>query len=58
VAIAAEALPDKVAPLNFAALAPGLGATYGAENGKPHLIIKYFGQPLQVFKDVVRYPPE
>ncbi|MDD3579923.1 MAG: DUF3786 domain-containing protein [Desulfobacca sp.] len=57
VAIAAEALHDKVAPLDFAALAPGLGATYGADHGRPHLIINYFGQPLQVFKDQVRYPP-
>ncbi|MFP3867936.1 MAG: DUF3786 domain-containing protein [Desulfobacteraceae bacterium] len=57
VAIAAEALHDKVARLDFAALAPGLGADYGQEAGRPYLIIPYFGQPLQVFKDEVRYPP-
>ncbi|MBW1952448.1 MAG: DUF3786 domain-containing protein [Deltaproteobacteria bacterium] len=58
VAIAAEALHEKVAPLDFAALAPGLGADYSQEDGRPYLIIPYFGQPLQVFKDELRYPPE
>jgi len=56
VAIAAEVLQDKVAPLDFAALAPGLGAAYGADHGKPYLTINYFGLPVQVFKDQVRYP--
>jgi hypothetical protein len=56
-AISLEVLQDKVAPLNFAALAEGLGATYGEEAGRPSLTLNYFGHPLQVFKDELRYPP-
>jgi hypothetical protein len=56
VAISLEVLQDKVAPLNFAALAQGLGATYGEEGGRPYLSLNYFGHLLQVFKDELRYP--
>jgi hypothetical protein len=57
VAISLEVLQAKVAPLDFAALAAGLGADYGEEGGKPYLAIPYFGFCLQVFKDELRYPP-
>ncbi|MBM4284503.1 MAG: DUF3786 domain-containing protein [Deltaproteobacteria bacterium] len=57
-AIALEALQEKVAPLDFAALAPGLGALAGESGGRPFLEIPYFGHRLTVFKDQVRYPPE
>jgi hypothetical protein len=56
-AISLEVLQEKVAPLDFAALAPGLGATYGEEAGRPYLTLAYFGFCLQVFKDELRYPP-
>ena len=55
-AISLEVLQEKVAPLNFAALAEGLGATYGEEAGRPYLFLTYFGHRLQVFKDELRYP--
>ena len=57
VAISLEVLQEKVAPLNFAALAAGLGADYGEEAGRPYLAMPYFGHCLQVFKDELRYPP-
>jgi len=57
VAISREVLQAKVAPLNFAALAAGLGAEYGEEAGRPYLTMPYFGNCLQVFKDELRYPP-
>jgi hypothetical protein len=56
-AISLEVLQEKVAPLDFAALAEGLGATYGEEAGRPYLSLPYFGSCLQVFKDELRYPP-
>jgi hypothetical protein len=56
-AISLEVLQEKVAPLDFEALAPGLGATYGEEAGRPYLSMAYFGSCLQVFKDELRYPP-
>ena len=56
IAISLEVLQEKVAPLNFAALAEGLGATYGEEAGRPYLSLIYFGHRLQVFKDELRYP--
>ena len=56
-AISLEVLQEKVAPLDFAALAEGLGATYGEEAGRPYLSLTYFGHLLQVFKDELRYPP-
>ncbi len=57
IAISLEVLQAKVAPLNFAALAPGLGAGFGSEAGRPYLSLPYFGYCLQVFKDELRYPP-
>jgi hypothetical protein len=57
IAIALEAVQEKVASLDFAALAAGLGAAYGQENGKPYLEFPFFGQPLKVFKDRVQFPP-
>jgi hypothetical protein len=56
IAISLEVLQEKVAPLDFAALAQGLGATYGEEAGRPYLSLDYFGHRLQVFKDELRYP--
>lgn len=57
VAISLEVLQEKVAPLDFQALAAGLGADFGEEDGRPYLAISYFGFCLQVFKDELRYPP-
>lgn len=57
VAISREVMHDKVAALDFAKLAVGLGAVYGKEDHRPYLTIPYFGKDLQVFKDEVRYPP-
>jgi hypothetical protein len=57
VAISLEVLQAKVAPLDFAALADGLGAGFGSEAGHPYLTLPYFGHCLQVFKDELRYPP-
>jgi hypothetical protein len=56
-AISLEVLQEKVAPLDFAALAGGLGGTYGEEARRPYLALAYFGHCLQVFKDELRYPP-
>lgn len=58
IAIALEAVQEKVAPLDFAALAVGLGATFGQENGRGFLEFPFFGQRLKVFKDHLEYPPE
>jgi hypothetical protein len=55
-AIALNFLQEKVEPLNLAALADGLGAAYGEEDGRPSLILPYFGRDVQVFKDEVRHP--
>jgi hypothetical protein len=55
-AIALKFLEEKVAPLDFKALAEGLGADYGQEDGRPYLRLGYYGQKVQVFKDAVRYP--
>jgi len=55
-AIALEALQEKVAPLDFAALAPGLGARAGREGDREYVDLPYFGQEVRVFKDQVRYP--
>ena len=54
---AVEALLEKLAPLDFAPIAPGLGAQYGMEGKRPYLEITYFGLPYRIFKDGVRYPP-
>jgi Domain of unknown function (DUF3786)/Putative Fe-S cluster len=56
-AIALKFLEEKVAPLNFAALAAGLGAQYGQEVGRNYLQLTYYGREVKVFKDEVRYPP-
>lgn len=55
-AIALEALQEKVAPLDFASVAEGLGAQYGEAEGRPFLDLTYFGHRVQVFKDQVCYP--
>jgi len=55
-AIALKFLQEKVDPLDFAALAEGLGATYGEENGRTYLQLPYYGRQFLVFKDEVRYP--
>lgn len=54
-AIALKFLQEKVAPVDFAAAAAGLGAVYGIEAGRPYLSFRYFTRPVQVFKDEVRY---
>lgn len=56
IAIALEALQEKVAPLDLAALAEGVGAGYGEHNGCPYVDLEYFGHRLRVFKDRVCYP--
>ncbi|MGQ9687721.1 MAG: DUF3786 domain-containing protein [Desulfobaccales bacterium] len=56
IAIALEALQEKVALLDFASLAEDLGGAYGEENGRPYLDLMYFSQPFRIFKDQVRYP--
>lgn len=55
-AIALEALQEKVAPLDLAQLAEGLGARYGEQDGCPYLDLNYFGQPFRIFKARVCYP--
>ncbi len=54
-AIALKFLQEKVAPVDFAAVARGLGADYREEAGRPLLSFRYFGRPVQVFKDDIRY---
>ncbi len=54
-AIALKFLQEKVAPVDLASAAPGLGAVYGEEDGRPFLSFQYFYRPVQVFKDEVRY---
>jgi len=56
IAIALEALQEKVAPLDFAALADGVGARFGLQDGCPFVDLTYFGQIIRVFKDKVCYP--
>ncbi|MFZ4441026.1 MAG: DUF3786 domain-containing protein [Syntrophales bacterium] len=55
-AIALKFLHEKVAPLDFLCLAPGLGAEGGEESGRSYLRLSYFGNTLQIFKDEIRYP--
>lgn len=57
-AIALEALQEKIAPLDLSDLAPGVGGDYGEENGRPYVDLDYFGHRLRVFRDEVRYPEE
>lgn len=56
-AIAKEALEEKVAPLNFARQAAARGLSSGEEDGRPYVMLPFFGQELKVFKDRVLYPP-
>ena len=56
IAIALEALQEKVAPLDLAELSPGVGAGYGEQDGCPYVDLNYFGHGLRVFKDKVCYP--
>lgn len=56
-AIALEALQEKVAALDFARQAASHGLEYAEENGRPLVILPFFGQRLKVFKDRVAYPP-
>ena len=55
-AIALEALQDKVAPLPFREIADGLGAVWGEEGGQEYLALTYFGQAVKVFKEGIKYP--
>ena len=55
-AIALEALQEKVAFLDLAGLAEGVGAQFGEADGRPFVDLNYFGHRLRVFKDEVRYP--
>ncbi len=57
VAIAAEVMHAKMAPLNLAQLATGLAATFGEEDGRPYLALTYLGRKVKVFKNEVQYPP-
>ncbi len=56
-AVALNFMQEKVAALDFASLAGGLGADYGEELGRPYLRLLYFGRPVQVFKDELVFPP-
>ena len=56
VAIALEALQAKVAPLDLARVAQGVGAIYGEQDRCPYVDLDYFGHRLRVFKDQVCYP--
>jgi len=56
-AIAREALEDKIAPLDFARQAATHGLRWGEEEGRPFILLPFFGQELKVFKDRVVYPP-
>jgi hypothetical protein len=56
-AIAREALQEKVAPLDFARQAATHGLRWGEEEGRPFILLPFFGQELKVFKDRVVYPP-
>jgi hypothetical protein len=56
IAIALEALQEKVAPLDFAALADGVGASFGEQDACPYVDLRYFGHVIRVFKDKVCYP--
>ena len=58
IAIALEALQEKVAPLDFAGLAGGVGASYGELDGCPYVDLDYFGHRIRVFKDKVCYPED
>jgi len=58
IAIALEALQEKVAPLDFAGLAKGVGAGYGEQNACPYVDLDYFSHRVRVFKDKVCYPEE
>ncbi len=57
IAIALEALKEKVAPLDFAAQASGHGLEYGEADGRPYVMLPFFGHRLRVFKEHVEYPP-
>jgi hypothetical protein len=54
---AVAAMHAKMEPLDFSALAPGLGATWGAEGEDQYLELSYFDLPYRIFKDRVIYPP-
>jgi hypothetical protein len=56
IVIALEALQEKVAPLDLAELAGGVGASFGEQDGCPFVDLTYFGHRLRVFKDKVCYP--
>ncbi len=53
--IALKFLQEKVAPVDFAAVAQNLGAKYGEEDGRPYLMFPYFCRPVRVFKDDIQY---
>lgn len=54
-AIALRFLQEKVAPVDFAAAAVGLGARYGEEGERPYLTFRYFCRPVRVYKDDITY---
>ncbi len=56
--MAVEALIEKIAPLNFSSIAPGLGATYKTVGEKPYLELSYFGSLYRIFKNRIDYPPD
>ncbi len=56
-AVALTFMQEKVAALDFASLAGGLGADYGVETGRPYLSLLYFGRKVQVFKDELVFSP-
>lgn len=55
VAASLAAMHKKIAPLDFAATAPGIGAVYGEEDGTPCLRLDYFGFPVRIYKDHIAH---
>jgi len=53
---AIAAMREKVAPLDFCALAPGLAATFGREGENAFLELHYFGLLYRILKDRLDYP--
>ncbi len=53
---AVAAMRAKMGPLDFSALAAGLGARWGTEGEEHYMELSYFDLPYRIFKDRVIYP--
>ncbi len=56
-AIAREALQEKVASLDLPRQAAAHGLAYGEEDGRPCVLLPFFGTEVKVYQDEVVYPP-